>query len=131
MERLEQLKSKYATVLTVIRDRGVKLENLHVEGDKLVIKGAAPRETVKNDVWNAIKAIDPNYSDLAADIRIDANLPQPPEMYTVQSGDTLSKISKQFYGNPNQYMKIFEANKDQLTNPDLIKPGQVLKVPVA
>jgi nucleoid-associated protein YgaU len=131
MERLEQLKSKYATVLTVIRDRGVKLENLHVEGDKLVIKGAAPRETVKNDVWNAIKAIDPNYSDLAADIRIDANLPQPPEMYTVQSGDPLSKISKQFYGNPNQYMKIFEANKDQLTNPDVIKPGQVLKVPVA
>jgi nucleoid-associated protein YgaU len=50
-------------------------------------------------------------------------------MYTVVAGDSLSKIAKHFYGEANKYMKIFEANKDQLKNPDLIKPGQTLRIP--
>ena len=50
--------------------------------------------------------------------------------YTVKSGDTLSKIAKEHLGDANAYMKIFDANKDQLTDPDKIKPGQVLKIPV-
>ena len=49
----------------------------------------------------------------------------------MQSGDTLSKISKQFYGDANSYMRIFDANKDQLKDPNTIKPGQVLKIPAA
>ena len=49
--------------------------------------------------------------------------------YTVKAGDTLSKIAKEHLGNANAYMKIFEANKDQLSDPDKIKPGQVLKLP--
>ncbi len=49
--------------------------------------------------------------------------------YTVVSGDTLSKISKQAYGDANKYMKIFEANKPMLTHPDKIYPGQVLRIP--
>ena len=49
--------------------------------------------------------------------------------YTVVKGDTLSAIAKKEYGNANAYMKIYEANRDQLKNPDLIKPGQVLKIP--
>jgi nucleoid-associated protein YgaU len=49
--------------------------------------------------------------------------------YTVKSGDTLSKISKEMYGNANQYMRIFEANKPMLKDPDKIYPGQVLRVP--
>jgi len=48
---------------------------------------------------------------------------------TVKAGDTLSKIAKEHLGNANAYMKIFEANRDQLSNPDLIKPGQVLRIP--
>jgi nucleoid-associated protein YgaU len=51
------------------------------------------------------------------------------QTYTVQKGDTLSHISKQFYGKANAWNRIFEANRDQLDNPDLIKPGQVLKIP--
>jgi nucleoid-associated protein YgaU len=50
--------------------------------------------------------------------------------YTVVRGDTLSAISKTQYGNANQYMKIFEANKPMLSNPDKIYPGQVLRIPV-
>jgi nucleoid-associated protein YgaU len=53
----------------------------------------------------------------------------PAQYYTVVSGDTLSKISEQHYGDPNQYMKIFEANKPMLTHPDKIYPGQVLRIP--
>jgi nucleoid-associated protein YgaU len=49
--------------------------------------------------------------------------------YTVVKGDTLSKIAKTFYGNANRWKVIFEANRDQLSNPDLIKPGQVLTIP--
>ena len=49
--------------------------------------------------------------------------------YTVVSGDTLSKIAKQFYGNANDYPKIFEANKPMLSNPDKIYPGQKLRIP--
>jgi nucleoid-associated protein YgaU len=49
--------------------------------------------------------------------------------YTVQAGDTLGSIAKRLLGNANDYMEIFNANRDQLTNPDMIKPGQVLKIP--
>lgn len=51
-------------------------------------------------------------------------------IYEVQSGDSLSKIAKHFYGNGNHWNAIFEANRDQLTDPDHIKPGQMLKIPV-
>jgi nucleoid-associated protein YgaU len=53
------------------------------------------------------------------------------QTYTVASGDSLSKIAKKVYGNANHWREIFDANRDQLDNPDLIKPGQVLKIPAA
>ncbi|MEP6632933.1 MAG: LysM peptidoglycan-binding domain-containing protein [Luteimonas sp.] len=53
------------------------------------------------------------------------------QTYTVQKGDTLSHISKHFYGKASRWNAIFEANRDQLDDPDLIKPGQVLKIPHA
>src|SRR3546814_10676501 len=51
------------------------------------------------------------------------------QTYTVQRGDTLSHVAKQFYGKASAWNRIFEANRDQLDNPDLIQPGQVLKIP--
>jgi uncharacterized protein YidB (DUF937 family) len=56
-------------------------------------------------------------------------LPVPEEIYTVASGDSLSRIAKRYYGDANQWRKIFEANRDQIDNPDLIHPGQKLKIP--
>jgi LysM repeat protein len=132
MADLGQLKQKYASVLDLIKRRNVRLDHLHVEGEKLIMKGAAPNEAVKNEVWNAIKAVDAGYSDLSCDLSIDSSLPAPAaeaQTYTVQSGDTLSKISKQFYGDAGQYMKIFEANKDKLKDPDKIQVGQNLTIP--
>jgi nucleoid-associated protein YgaU len=131
MDQLETLKAKYAPALQVITQKGVHLTQLHVQDNKLTIKGAAPSEQAKNEVWTAIKSVDPTFGDLSMDLAIDSSLPAPAaaQTYTVAAGDTLSKISKHFYGNANAFMKIFDANKDQLKDPNVIKPGQVLKIP--
>ncbi|MEP6540177.1 MAG: LysM peptidoglycan-binding domain-containing protein [Bryobacteraceae bacterium] len=134
MADLEQLKQKYASVLDLIKRRNVRLDHLHVDGAKLVMQGAAPNQDVKNEVWNAVKAVDPGFGDLSCDISIDPSLTAPAaaaEKYTVQSGDTLSKIAKHFYGDANQYMRIFEANQDQLDDPNKIQIGQKLSIPAA
>lgn len=55
--------------------------------------------------------------------------PAPARTYTVADGDNLSKIAKKYYGKSNQWRRIFEANRDVIDNPDLIYPGQVLKIP--
>jgi nucleoid-associated protein YgaU len=129
MVNLDALKQKYGSVIDYATTRGVSWKNIHIENDKLLIRGAAPNDAIKNEVWIKIKDIDPLYADLTADITIDSSLKPPEQTYTVAAGDSLSKIAKQFYGDANKYMKIFEANKDQLKNPDLIKPGQTLRIP--
>ncbi|MCX6623694.1 MAG: LysM peptidoglycan-binding domain-containing protein [Acidobacteria bacterium] len=131
MERLEELKQKYDSVLEVIKQRWVRLDHLHVQDDKLFIGGAAPTQDIKNDVWNAIKAVNAGLDDIMADITVDSSLPAPPatQNYTVRPGDTLSKISKAFYGNASLYMKIAEANG--IENPDRIQVGQELVIPPA
>jgi len=134
MADLEQLKQKYASVLELIKQKNVRLDHLHVQDDKLVMQGAAPNEDIKNEVWSAIKAVDSGYRDLSCDISVDSSIPAPAEVpkgqkYTVKSGDSLSKIAKQFYGDANQYMRIFDANKDQLDDPNKIDVGQELTIP--
>jgi len=129
MANLEALKQKYQPVIEFAKQRGVSLKNVHIEHDKLLIRGAAPNDHIKNELWNRIKAVDPVYGDLTADITIDASLPVPETIHVVVAGDTLSKIAGQFYGDAGKYMKIFEANKDQLSDPDKIKVGQKLRIP--
>jgi nucleoid-associated protein YgaU len=137
-DRFSQLKMKYQSVLNFIQSQGVQLQNLNMEGDKLLIRASAPSAELKNRVWDQIKLVDPNYSDLIADIQAPAaaaaaaagaSSAPAPRTYTVQPGDSLSKISKQFYGDANKYMKIFEANKDKLSDPDKIKAGMDLLIP--
>lgn len=132
MANLDQLKAKYQKALDLGKQRGVSWKNVHLENDKLLIRGAAPSEAIKNEVWTAIKAIDPSYADLTVDLSVDSSLPVPAaaaRIHEVVAGDTLSKIAKQFYGDASKYPKIFEANRDQLSDPNLIKPGQKLKIP--
>ena len=137
---LEQLKAKYQSVLDQGKARGVSWKNIHIENEKLLIRGAAPSEGIKNEVWTAIKAIDPQYADLTADLTVDSSLPVPApaaanaatsgsRVYEVVAGDSLSKIAKQFYGDAAKYPRIFEANRDQLKDPNVIQPGQKLKIP--
>lgn len=66
----------------------------------------------------------PDFSDVQSGTESTADM-----VYEVKSGDSLSKIAKEYYGDANAYMKIFEANKDILKNPNLIHPGQKLKIP--
>jgi nucleoid-associated protein YgaU len=125
----DQLKAKYDSVVDYGKTRGVAWKNVHVENGKLLLRGSAPSDTIKNEVWDRIKKVDAAYADLTADITVDASLKVPEQIYVVASGDTLSKIAKNAYGDASQYMKIFNANKDQLSDPDKIQVGQKLVIP--
>ena len=143
MDRLEELKNKYRSVLDMMSQKGVSLAHVHVQDNKLFIQGAAPSEQIKNDVWNQIKSVDSSYSDLTCDLSVDTSLAPPAAQaaaasasaastgrtYKVQAGDTLSKIAKDFYGDANKYQRIFEANRDKLESPDKIRAGQELIIP--
>ena len=108
---------------------------------KLHFHGTVQTQDEANKIWDAIKTIPSWQQDIVADIHATgAAQPggtqpgasaagQSDRTYTVKSGDTLSKIAKEMWGDANAYMDIFNANKDQLSDPDKIKPGQVLKIP--
>ena len=139
-DQLAVLRHKYDPVVRLMHARGVAIRTIEMQGTKLLLRAEAPSADVKNAVWDEIKKVDPTYADLSADITVSAGaaagqggpaggVSAPAGSYTVQKGDTLSKISKQFYGDANAYKKIFDANRDQLKDPDKIQPGQVLRIP--
>jgi nucleoid-associated protein YgaU len=110
--------------------------------NKLYFNGTVDSEDEKNQIWNAIKTVPDWQREIVADIRVTAGArasastqtagtpaAAPATTYTVEAGDTLSGIARRFYGNANEYMDIFNANRDQLSDPDKIQVGQVLKIP--
>jgi nucleoid-associated protein YgaU len=125
MADFEQLKRKYQLVLDVIQRDGDQVQALGMDGDQLYLKVLANSEAGKNRIWDAIKSVDPNFSDLKHDIQFKEGA----QTYTVKPGDSLSKISKQFYGDAGKYMTIARANN--LQDPDKIKAGQELVIPAA
>jgi nucleoid-associated protein YgaU len=103
---------------------------------KLHWVGTVKTEADANEIWNAIKTIPTWREDIVADIKVTgpaagaaAGAAAAAKSYTVKPGDTLSGIAKAQLGDANAYMKIFEANRDQLSDPNKIKPGQVLRLP--
>lgn len=138
-QRFSELKQKYQSVLNMADQQQIQFQNLHVESNKLYIKATAPSEDAKNKFWDQVKLVNPNADDITADIAVDARRAmsaaagsgqaQSGESYTIKSGDTLSKISKQFYGDANEHMRIFYANRDKLSDPDKIQVGQQLVIP--
>jgi len=139
-KQLEQMKQKYASVLTEVQQQQVRLSHVHIQDGKLFIQGEAPSEEAKNRVWDEIKRVNPNWAqEMNADITVSASAPRSmgagvgstgqEHTYTVKAGDSLSKISKAVYGDANAYMKIFEANRDVLSDPNKISPGQNLRIP--
>lgn len=101
---------------------------------KLHFTGTVTSEAEKNAIWDAIKTVPDWRNEVVADLKV---VPKPGvsapvssmKTYTVKKGDTLSAIARDYLGDAKEYMQIFNANKDQLTDPDEIKPGQVLKIP--
>jgi nucleoid-associated protein YgaU len=138
-DRLDQLMTKYRSVLNLIQEQNVRLQNLNLQDNKLLIRAIAPSQEAKNRIWDEIKLVDPSFQDLVADIDAPAaaaaaaasgsGTTAAGRTYTVQVGDNLSRISQQVYGDASKYMKIFEANKDKLSDPDKLKPGTELRIP--
>ena len=138
-QRFNELKQKYQTVLTVSDQQQIQFLNLHVQDNKLFIRAIAPSENAKNTFWDQIKLVNPNADDITADVSVDSSRAMGAaagggqgagsQTYEVKGGDNLSKISKQFYGDPNEYMRIFYANRETLKDPDKIQVGQKLVIP--
>lgn len=136
------LRDKYNHAIQTAKQ--LRMEGGAEERDgRLHFNGTVHSEDEKNQIWNALKTIPDWQKDIVADIKVmpaargsSATATQGGTVqgasattYTVKAGDTLSGIAKQFYGHANDYMDIFNANKDQLSDPDKIQPGQVLKIP--
>jgi nucleoid-associated protein YgaU len=103
---------------------------------KLYFKGTTQTQEEANKIWDAIKTNPDWRTDIIADIKAGggpsgATVVKTERTYTVRSGDTLSKIAKEQLGDAAAYPQIFELNRDQLSDHDKIKPGQVLKIPAA
>lgn len=127
------LRDKYAWAIQTAKKVGMQGSADERDG-KLYFHGTVASDDQVNEIWNAIKTIPDWRSDIVGDIKstggpgAGAASNQPATTYTVKPGDTLSTIAKETLGHANQYMEIFNANRDQLENPDKIKPGQVLKI---
>ena len=138
-QRFNELKQKYQTVLTTADNERIQFQNLHVQDNKLFIRAVAPSEEAKNKFWDQIKLVSPNQDDVTADISVDTSRAMGAaagggsgaggQTYEVKSGDNLSKISKHFYNDADEYMRIFYANRDKLNDPDKIQVGQQLVIP--
>ena len=122
------LRDKYAWAVKVADDVHMKGSAEEREG-KLYFKGTTQTQAEANKIWDAIKTIPEWPNEIIADIQAVGGPAAAETTYTVKAGDTLSKIAKQQLGDANAYMAIFDANRDQLKDPDKIQPGQVLKIP--
>jgi nucleoid-associated protein YgaU len=121
------LKEKYSDLMNLAAQLKMQGLEANEEAGKLKIKGTATYQLDKDLLWDKIKTYSNWENEVGASIQVERT--DIYGMYTVQSGDTLSKLAKGHLGDPMKYMEIFNLNKDILTNPDLIKVGQVLKLP--
>lgn len=113
-----------------VNDLDLKVENLkiHILDDTATVSGAAYDQATKEKV---VLVVGNSNGIAVVDDQMTVENPEPEaQFHTVVSGDTLGKIAKKYYGNAMKYPAIFEANKPMLKSPDLIYPGQVLRIPV-
>jgi nucleoid-associated protein YgaU len=131
------LRDKYNHAIQTAKD--LRMQGSAEERDgKLHFNGTTQTQEEANKIWDAIKTIPDWRNEVVANIQATgggttqgATGAAASNTYTVKPGDTLSKIAKEVLGNANAYMEIFNANKDQLSDPDKIKPGQQLRIPQA
>ncbi len=131
------LRDKYSNAVQTAK--GLHMEGSAEERDgKLYINGTVRSVDEKNQIWNAIKTVPDWQKEVVADIKVSeqpaavgtSGAGQSARTYTVQPGDTLSKIAQHFFGDAQAYHRIFDANRDKLDDPNRISPGQVLNIPV-
>jgi nucleoid-associated protein YgaU len=130
-QQLEEQKErrKAAALVKLVQDMGFKVQDLgiRVDDDRVTLTGTADSQESREKIVLLVGNVEGIGS---VDDQLKVSTPAPEAtFYEVKSGDTLSKISKQFYGDANKYMVIFEANKPMLKDPDEIYPGQRLRIP--
>jgi len=122
------VKAKYQNVLDLGEKLNIQNGDVKVNGNKLEVTGTTNTQYQKDLLWDEIKKSGgENPSDIMADIKVADTTVYA--RHTVESGESLSKISKHYYGDPMKYNAIFEANKDKLKSADVIHPGQELVIP--
>jgi nucleoid-associated protein YgaU len=123
------LKDKYASVLALGEQMGVRNGKVEEGADGVLrMWGTVSFNYEKDQLWDAIKAVGgANPGDIAVDLSVDN--PSFYTKHTVAKGESLSKIAKHYYDDMMKYKLIFDANRDQLSNPDNIEVGQVLTIP--
>lgn len=122
------VKEKYQSVLNLGEKLNVQNGKVEEAGGVLRVWGTVGTQHEKDQLWDAIKvAGGQNPADIVADIQVSN--PGLYAMHTVEKGESLSKIAKHYYKDMMKYKAIFDANRDILDNPDVIHPGQVLKIP--
>ncbi|MEP6923074.1 MAG: LysM peptidoglycan-binding domain-containing protein [Pyrinomonadaceae bacterium] len=136
-QKFANLKGKYVAALNYADSVNARVDALYVEGDKLIVRIAAPDQGSAEQITNQFNSIDNSYGDL--DLQVSGDQPQAEQAsdqqaaqtYTVQSGDSLWKIAKHHYGDGAQYMQIYYANRDKIQDPDKINVGWELSIPNA
>jgi nucleoid-associated protein YgaU len=125
------LRDKYNEAIQTAKQ--VRMQGAADERDgKLYFHGTVDTQDHANKIWDAIKSVPDWRIDVVGDLKTSAapsSGAQPERTYTVKAGDTLSKIAKAFYGDAGNYSEVFNANRDQLADPNTIQPGQVLRIP--
>ena len=128
----EEIRNARLSLLkTIAQDTGVKVEQLelNIDEDKVTVYGQVERQADREKLILALGNVN---GISTVDDRISVTNPEPQSVfYEVKKGDSLSKIAKAHYGNAMKYMEIFEANKPMLKDPNLIYPGQMLRIPPA
>jgi nucleoid-associated protein YgaU len=127
----EELQTKYQSLLELAQSNGTTYELSYGDNGVLHINGQAPSEEAKQQIWDEYNRIDPEYrsGDLVLNIEAGAgSAGGGANTYTVVAGDNLSKIGQK-YG--VSWQAIYDANRDVISDPDMIHPGQELKIPSA
>ena len=120
------LQDKYSQLISFAKSSNVSDLSVNEKNDVLYVNGKAS-EFVKDQIWKIYDQIDPDMraGDMVLNIEV---LPGSEEIYEVKAGDSLSKIAAKYPG--MTWQKIFDANKDTIKNPDMIHPGQKIRIPL-
>jgi LysM repeat protein len=126
---MSQLTDKYGDVYVLAQNLGCKNLEAKEENGHMTISGTCPTQYAVNQVWDKVKQLDPSLSGGDLTLNLTAERNDIYGEYEVQAGDTLSSIAKQIGHGQLSYQQIFDANKDILSDPNKIQPGQKLKIP--
>ena len=119
------LTDKYQSLINIAQQNNVENLQVQEQDNVLYISGTTSNGDVKQQMWDEYNKIDPDYraGDLVLNIQVEGG---GYEEYTVQPGDSLSKIASRWGGN---WKQIWDENRDQIPNPNMIHPGQKLRIP--